>query len=188
MFKVVQLPLRFDVQGLRADLEAIPPEQWQRHFNTAVYEGEWSGVALRAAAEGLRSIYPDPSADARYADTSVLRDSPNLGAALAQFRCDLLSVRLLRLSAGSVIKEHRDYKLAHGDGEVRLHVPIVTSPQVEFVLDGERIFMPEGTCWYCDFTLPHRISNRSNVDRVHLVIDCVVNEWLTALLTGSCAA
>jgi len=28
--------------------------------------------------------------------------------------------------------------------------------------------------------LKHRVDNQSTTDRIHLVIDCVVNEWLAA--------
>lgn len=38
--------------------------------------------------------------------------------------------------------------------------------------------MNPGECWYMDFTLSHRVINRSDFDRVHLVMDCDVNSWL----------
>ncbi|HET6511535.1 MAG TPA: hypothetical protein VFH43_05045, partial [Candidatus Kapabacteria bacterium] len=30
-------------------------------------------------------------------------------------------------------------------------------------------------------TLEHRLSNSSSVDRIHLVVDCITNEWLLDL-------
>jgi hypothetical protein len=36
--------------------------------------------------------------------------------------------------------------------------------------------------WERNINLPHRVHNRSAVDRVHLVLDCVVNDWLDARL------
>jgi hypothetical protein len=38
--------------------------------------------------------------------------------------------------------------------------------------------MKEGECWYLNFNLPHRVKNSGTADRIHLVIDCVVNDWL----------
>jgi aspartyl/asparaginyl beta-hydroxylase (cupin superfamily) len=94
----------------------------------------------------------------------------------------------MRLKAGSSIREHRDYQLGFEDGEVRLHIPVVTNTEVEFVLDGVRSDMKEGECWYHNFNLPHRVANRGTVDRVHLVLDCVVNDWLREMLLSTEAA
>jgi hypothetical protein len=43
--------------------------------------------------------------------------------------------------------------------------------------------MQEGECWYLNLSLPHRVVNQSSTDRVHLVIDCKVNAWVSALMT-----
>jgi aspartyl/asparaginyl beta-hydroxylase (cupin superfamily) len=101
---------------------------------------------------------------------------------LAAIRCPQQAARFLRLKAGSVIKEHTDYKLGYEDGEIRLHIPVATNPDVEFALNGERIEMREGECWYNNFNLPHRVANRGQTDRIHLVIDCEINDWLRAIL------
>ncbi len=106
---------------------------------------------------------------------------PRFQAALAAFRCPLQAVRLLRLVAGSHIREHRDYGLGFEHGVIRLHVPLMTGPGVEFYLDGVRVPMGEGECWYLDFGLPHRVQNNGTVDRIHLVLDCEVDDWLLAL-------
>ena len=39
----------------------------------------------------------------------------------------------------------------------------------------------EGEAWYLDLNLRHRVDNHSDTDRIHLVIDCVVNDWVRAL-------
>jgi hypothetical protein len=51
---------------------------------------------------------------------------------------------------------------------------------VSFFLAGERLLMNEGESWYLNFNLPHRVENRSCADRIHLVLDCVLNDWLRA--------
>ncbi|MBK7307467.1 MAG: aspartyl/asparaginyl beta-hydroxylase domain-containing protein [Chitinophagaceae bacterium] len=38
--------------------------------------------------------------------------------------------------------------------------------------------MQEGECWYMNFNLLHAINNNSSVNRVHLVIDALVNDWV----------
>ncbi len=177
----VKLPLCFDPAGLRADLDRIDPAEWRAHFNTGYFEGAWTGVALRAVPGKGQTLFPDPAAQ-NYADTAVMLSCPRLAAAMERLHCPLKSVRLLRLAAGSHIREHRDDDLGWEAGEIRLHVPIVTNPEVDFFLNGRRVVMREGECWYLDLSLPHRVQNRSNVDRVHLVIDCLLNDWLRATI------
>ncbi|MFN2606685.1 MAG: aspartyl/asparaginyl beta-hydroxylase domain-containing protein [Acidimicrobiales bacterium] len=184
----VLLPLGFDAKALAAEARALPRGAWEPHFNTACYEGDWSGVALRApaGAGAANALYPDPTASA-WADTDALRACPRIAAALAAFRCPLLSVRLLRLGPGATIKEHRDYRLGFADGEVRLHVPLTTGPDVHFVLAGTPVPMRAGECWYLDLNLPHRVANRGAGARVNLVVDCQVDAWFTELLIAASA-
>ena len=46
------------------------------------------------------------------------------------------------------------------------------------MIDGERGVMEPGTCCYINANLTHRVSNRGDCDRIHLVVDCAVDDWL----------
>jgi hypothetical protein len=176
----LKLPMTFDVARLQADLAAILPDEWRPHFNTSYYDGLWSGVALRTTEGAHVPLYPDPSKNT-YVDLEVLKRCPYIEEVLARFHCPLQLVRLLKLAPGSNIKEHRDYNLSYEDGEVRVHIPVQTNPEVEFAVAGQPLPMAEGECWYINFNLPHRIHNRGATDRIHLVIDCVLNDWLRGM-------
>ena len=184
----LKLPLQFQAARLQEDLNRIVAREFVPHFNTAYYEGDWSVVPFRSVGGRADQIYPDPTAKNAFADTPLLARCPYIQRVLATFPCEQQAVRFLRLKAGSSIREHRDYQLGYEDGEVRLHIPVVTNPDVEFVVDGVRIDMKTGECWYHDFNLPHRVANRGTADRIHLVIDCVLNEWLRDLLRSADAA
>jgi hypothetical protein len=188
MLTSLQLPFSFDPDRLKADVDALLPEDWVPHFNTSYYEGDWSGVALRSVGGVARQLYPDPTAQDGYADTDILARCPYLQEVLTTFACPLESVRLLRLAARSHIREHRDYRLGYEDGEVRLHIPVHTNPDVAFFLNGTRLNMREGECWYLNLNLPHRVENQSDIDRIHLVIDCVVNDWMRDLFPADMRA
>ncbi len=175
----LRLPFDFEPGRLLADLSAIRPDEWLPHFNTRIYDGEWSGVALRAPG-GKHQLYPDPTAT-DFAATPILDRCPYFRDVMAVFRCPLTSVRLLRLAAGSSIGEHCDYRLGYEDGEVRIHVPIVTDDAVAFFVAGSRVPMRPGESWYLNVNLPHRVDNRSTIDRIHLVLDCVVDPWLAGV-------
>ncbi|MDQ1377154.1 MAG: hypothetical protein QOE15_1327 [Acidimicrobiaceae bacterium] len=177
----LRLPLVFDADGLAVEVGSFAEDEWTPHFNRAMYEGDWSGAALRSVGGRSSQLYPDPTATAAFADTELLGACPRLAQSLAQLQCMTTSVRLLALGPGARIAEHRDYRLGYDDGEVRLHVPVVTNPDVEFVLDGRRVVLGRGECWYLNLNLPHRVTNHSSVPRVHLVIDCIVNPWLQAV-------
>jgi hypothetical protein len=88
----------------------------------------------------------------------------------------------MRLSPGSVIKAHRDHDLDADHGVIRLHIPIETNPDVVFELNGAPVAMEAGSVWYLRLSDPHRAANRGATDRVHLVIDAVVNAWVLGLL------
>ena len=180
----VRLPFSFDPSRLKHDAGRISESEWVAHFNKAIYEGDWSGVALRSVGGIPGKLYPDPTATLSFADTEVLGRCPYIQEVLNTFRCPLTAVRILRLRAGARIGEHRDYKLGYEDGEVRIHIPIQTGPGVAFFLDGCQILMEEGEAWYLNLNLPHRVQNESLTDRLHLVLDCVLNDWLA----GSFAA
>lgn len=182
MINSYRLPLNFDPKPLKADLDAITPGDWVAHFNTGYYEGQWSGVALRSVGGKSSQLYPDPHAEGEVLATPILERCPNMRRVIELFECPIRSARLLRLGAGARIKEHRDYNLEYADGEVRLHIPIATSAEVDFFLDGRRMEMNEGECWYLNFNLPHHVENHGSVDRIHLVVDCVVDDWLRRIL------
>ena len=52
MIQACKIPLDFDPERLQGDLARIAPDEWTPHFNTREYDGDWSGVALRARPAG----------------------------------------------------------------------------------------------------------------------------------------
>jgi hypothetical protein len=182
MATAVKLPLTFDPAALISDLEAIRRDEWAPHFNQQYYEGMWSGVALRSVTGTVSQLYPDPTKSNAYADTCILERCRYFKEVLGAFKCSLEAVRLLKLEPGSRIHEHRDFDLSFKYGVVRVHIPVQTDPCIEFFLNGELVVMNEGETWYLDLSLPHRVNNNGRVDRIHLVIDCVVNEWIESTI------
>ncbi len=184
----LRLPLAFDPARLEADLAALHAD-WTAHFVTQNYDGDWSAIALRAPAgesHPIRMIYSDPACT-DFVDTPALAAAPYFRAVLGAFACPLHAVRLMRLTPGSVIKEHRDHDLAFEDGSVRLHIPVVTNEAVDFRLNGVPCPMTAGSCWYLRLSDPHSVANRGPADRIHMVIDAAVDGWLEALFARAAA-
>lgn len=178
MIESFQLPFHFETSGLRSELENLQNSEWMPHFNTGYYSGNWNGIALRSPGGKTESIYPMPNSEEEYKDTSLMNVFPSVEKIIRTFECPLTSIRFLRLEKGAEIKEHSDNALSFEDGDVRLHIPVITDDAIEFMSNGKRLIMKEGECWYVNAGLPHSVANKSNTDRIHLVIDCTVNDWL----------
>jgi len=88
----------------------------------------------------------------------------------------------MRLGPGARILEHEDHNIGVDYGFVRLHIPVVTGPGVEFMLGGEPLHMAVGECWYVDVRKPHTVWNPGPDARIHLVVDCVVNDAFVQML------
>jgi Aspartyl/Asparaginyl beta-hydroxylase len=184
ILKYLQLPFYFDAELLREAVDHLSGTNWQMHYQVRHYEGEWSAIPLRSPGGKADDIIVSPTDDTPYRDTIFLKSSPYLQQVLQTFKCPLKAVRLLKLNAGAVIKPHRDAELNYEHGEIRLHIPLVTHEDVEFYLDDERMQLKAGECWYMNFNLPHHINNRSTVNRIHLVIDAEVNDWVREIFNG----
>src|SRR5258707_1062299 len=104
-------------------------------------------------------------------------------------------VRFMRLAArNGELSRHAD--VTRGDigkrhvSVIRLHVPLVTHPDIFFESwglrgDHKRMHLETGDLYYFDNRKPHRVINRSPVERIHLVVDVYSSERLEALLCNA---
>jgi quercetin dioxygenase-like cupin family protein len=183
MIKYLQLPFQFDVKKMQEELLQMDSRAWQLHYQKLHYEGDWTALPLRSVNGDAGNIFVSPENNPEYKDTVFLNRSVYFREVLTSFKCPLLAVRLLKLNAGAVIKEHKDAELCYEMGEIRIHIPVVTSNEVEFYLDKERMNLKEGECWYMNFNLPHSVSNKGQSARIHLVVDATVNDWVKELFS-----
>lgn len=172
------MPFGFDPGRLQADLANICSNPWTLHGNRFIYRGEWSGLALRNGGGDPTDLTADPVRGHTFVDTPLRERCTYIPEVLAAFQCPLASVRFLKVATGAEIDEHVDGGLCYEVGEARFHIPIQTHAALDFRLNGERLVMQEGECWYINANMPHSVANRSEIDRVHLVIDAGVNNWL----------
>jgi len=178
---VFRLPFRFDVERLRADVDRLVEHRgWAPYF-------EFHSIALRSVDGRIEN---HGGVRGRYADTPLFALGPYLREVADQLECEKQRIRLFRLAPGGRISEHIDYTdHTFHFGTVRTVVPVYTNPQVEMRVNGARIDMQAGECWYVDTSFhPHGVTNRGATDRVHFVIDCQVNDWLRARIPARFAA
>ncbi len=79
------------------------------------------------------------------------------------------------------IKDHFDFHTSFQFGLLRLHIPIITHPDVIFIIDGQQVAMNPGELWYGDFSKVHSVKNNSSVVRVHMVVDVQINDFVLSL-------
>lgn len=186
MIKFAQLKQRFNVIQMQKEVHETESSLWKPHYNFSQYEGTWITLPLRSINGNIEnSVSIQGSSLQRnmaYEDTPLLEKCGYLQSVINFFECEKLSVRLMKLNAGAIIKEHTDYEMSFEDGEARFHIPILSNPGVSFFIEDEKIPMKEGECWYLNLSLKHRVNNFGDKNRVHLVIDCKVNDWIKKLL------
>lgn len=174
--RYLKLPFSFDLQRLQDELLRLEKSEWIRHFNTSAYVNDWLCLPLRSVGGRIDHIIPVN--EGVFEDTVLLQACPYLAEVIQFFQCEKTSVRLMSLAAGGEIKEHRDDGTSIEDGITRLHIPITTTPEVLFYIDGEPVHFSAGDTWYLNASCLHGVRNPGNQARVHLMLDCVTNDWL----------
>jgi mannose-6-phosphate isomerase-like protein (cupin superfamily) len=186
MIKYVHLKKHFDAIKMQEEVSALEESFWKPHYNEKQYEGEWTTLPLRSINGNIQNSVSIQSSSLQhnmaYRDTILLKDCFYLQSVINFFLCEKMAVRLMKLNPGAVIKEHADLEMSFEEGEARFHIPIITNDKVDFFIEEEKIPMKEGDCWYLNLSLKHRVNNFGKTSRIHLVIDCKVNDWLKALL------
>jgi len=171
---------KYDVDRLAIDLRAAE-DAGHRHLHWSKdHDGGWSAIPL-VSIDGCMDADSLRFRPGAFKKTPILSHCPYFEEIVDSFKCVQKRIRLMRLEPGTNILRHTDPGDAWALGEVRFHIPIVTHDDVQFFVDGERLKMLPGELWFCDFSRPHWVHNRSPIARVHLVLDLSVNQWLRSM-------
>ena len=171
------LPFSFDVTALQSDLEKCMKFDFLGNYIPENYDGKNYILPLRSIEGKINMPAALPGNDHNYRDTEALEACPYFRQVIDTFLCRKETVRLMNLPAGKKINEHTDDTSGYEDGYFRIHVPVVTNDQVDFWLNGKVLNMRAGEAWYTNVNLPHSVENNGATDRIHLVIDCLRNDW-----------
>jgi len=98
---------------------------------------------------------------------------------------EVMGARLLRLDPGTFLHEHRDFVYLEPVPRYRLHLPLITNDQAFIVSPGLNVHFERGYLWKLDpKQTVHSACNFGSEPRVHLMLDCYVNDHLAALISG----
>lgn len=82
----------------------------------------------------------------------------------------VLNAQIALLGPGLDIPEHVDFgptlEVTH-----RVHVPLETHPEVQFIVEGENIQLKVGEAYELDNMRRHRVFNPSPFRRIHIIVD-----------------
>jgi hypothetical protein len=157
-----RLNVRFDAARLGAEVAAIPVSAWANHPNDIAGN---SSVRLVSVDGG-----DNDAVNGRMAMTPYLRQSPYIRQILTSFGVVWGRSRLLRLAPGASVPPHADINY-HWFTRVRLHIPVVTQPEVRFTCGDESVHMAAGEAWIFDNWRRHSVENPTPHERIHLVAD-----------------
>jgi hypothetical protein len=175
----IRLPFKFDVERLTHEVQALPQHAWQAH--PTGYKGN-TAVPLVSVNGKANDLLSGPMAQ-----TPWLEQSPYIRQVLSAFQVVFGRTRLMGLAGGYKVPMHRDVNY-HWFTRVRIHIPIITYPEVGFHCNGKEIHMAAGEAWVFDNWKTHHVDNPTTQNRVHLVADTVGSSIFWQMVDQSLSA
>jgi sulfotransferase family protein/aspartyl/asparaginyl beta-hydroxylase len=174
-----RLPVCFDVGRLRAEIESLPADAWTRHPQE--YAGNTAArlITVGGQANDLIAGAMQP--------TPALLASPYLQQVLASFNTVWSRSRLMRIDGGGSVPAHSDTN-HHWFHRVRVHIPVITRPEVRFFCGDQDVHMAAGEAWIFDNWREHKVLNPTPDARIHLVADTAGSSAFWRLITQSQSA
>jgi LPS sulfotransferase NodH len=157
-----RLSVKFDAARMREEIERIPSSAWAEHPN-----GIPGNSSIRLISVNGEE---NDEVNGRMAMTPHLAQSPYLRQILSSFGVVWGRSRLMRLAPGASVPQHADINY-HWFTRVRLHIPVITRPQVRFYCGDDAVHMAAGEAWLFDNWRLHRVENPTPYERIHLVAD-----------------
>ena len=170
---LLKLPIRFDAETLAKEVNALPPSAWMPHPQN--FDGN-TAVPLVSPGGTVNDDWWGPMAP-----TDARERCDYIKEVMAELNATWGRSRLMGLEPGAVVPEHVDvhyYWRTH----LRIHIPVITNPQVGFTCKDETLHLKAGECWILDSFYRHSVDNRGDATRVHLVLDTVGSDALWDLI------
>ncbi|WP_224248815.1 aspartyl/asparaginyl beta-hydroxylase domain-containing protein [Hyalangium gracile] len=178
-----KLPLTYEPAKLLQALEQISRFQIREEptYSDPPIHARWGGASLHSIGGRWDDASPGQPALVGFQETELTRVAPYFKHVLDSLPCPKHSVRISVMWPNGGIHAHSDWFLGFDKGLIRLHIPITTNPDVEFVVGEEHCHWKPGELWYGDFSLVHHVYNRGQAPRVHLIADVCVNDFIVSL-------
>ena len=114
--------------------------------------------------------------------TSELSNFPDLQKIQDWCKTDIDKMVFYALAPGAKLHPHRDLSGTYEFGKLYFHLPIITDPKCKFYVSKKPVVMKAGSIWALNTSYLHAVDNQSDINRVHLVVQVHVNDWVRSLL------
>ena len=173
--RCTRLDMRVDIDAVRRELATLPDHFWGSR-------GGRVGVHRPAQAVFLRGYAP-AEGDRPIVDREALDFLPTLRELIhARIQAPPLRCLLAMLPGGAVIAPHIDRPPYFGQ-TIRIHVPIVTHPQVWMYCGDRSHHMAAGEVWALNNSTLHAVWNADPAQsRIHMICDFLPSPHLLDLL------
>ena len=175
---LLKLPIRFDGEVLEREISALPQNAWLQHPEK--FDGNIA-VPLISPGGEITDDIAGPMAP-----TEWLGRCPYILDILQALNSTWGRSRLMGLKAGAQVPEHVDINY-YWRTHLRVHIPVITNPEVGFTCNGETVHMKAGECWLLDSFYRHSVVNGGTQTRIHLVLDTVGSAPLWDLIDSALA-
>jgi hypothetical protein len=187
-------------------LNKLSKIQFTDHYSNYNEKGSWSAISLRGYFDDFSRIEKPSEMNGKWKEknigwenlwlrnTKVYNNFPEISDLITMFfpQNDIHRIRFMKLApGGGELSRHTDQVDpdvgATPDKLGRFHFPIKTNKDVIFSawdFDGKKnsYNMEVGNSYYLDTRKPHTAINNGNEERVHLVIDVVLDSKLISSL------
>ena len=167
-YPFIQLPLTFDADRLLKEVLAIDASAWQPHPQG--YAGNYAMTLITP-----NGINNNDEMSGPMMPTDYLKSCPYLIEVLRCIGGVWGRSRLMKLSGQAEVTPHIDTNYYWRE-RMRVHVPIITQPNVRFYCGEQDMHMTAGECWIFDTWSMHNVVNDASEERIHLVADTVGGE------------
>lgn len=164
-YRFIQLPLKFDANRLLEEVSALGESVWQPHHQG--FAGNFAMTLITPNGVNKHDGFVGPMQPTEY-----LKSCPYLMDVLRCIGGVWGRTRLMKLSGQAEVTAHIDVDYYWRE-RMRVHVPIVTQPNVRFYSGDQDINMKVGECWIFDTWSMHNVINHATEERIHLVADTV---------------
>ncbi len=199
------ISLRRELGSLAQSLLSLDPERYAQVKSKKNKEGHWRAISLFGySSDPMDILKPGVlgkkgNADAELQFTDLVHDLD-----MAETLDDVIDsipggkldrVRVMRLAPREYINRHHDrvdkqYSKVELGYYARIHVPLLTTPNVRFSVwrtrnaEEETFTLKPYRTYFLNISKEHGVHNDSPVPRLHLVIDMELTKELLALING----
>jgi hypothetical protein len=154
---------------------------WSENYSK-YHSGGWKTAALFNASGDSKD---NDLEDCSPVPTELADRLPLLRSFLEVMDLELMWARILKLEPGACLWEHTDYGAPHlkRAPRLRLHIPLQTDEAAVIVLPSHVFHLKRGFVWkLCPDETRHGACNDGTEDRIHVIVDCYVDDRLRSLL------